>query len=286
MSGLARRDFLRAAAAVPLAGGTVWGGPTPRARNCIVLVLTGGPSQLDTWDMKPDAPSDVRGPFCPIRTNVPGIEICEIFPRMARHADQYALIRSVYSDGSPVHQEGLRPIHAATERYVRVASSAQWSFERRCRRARQLVESGVRQVRVDMFDTVFHQSTWDSHGSRPFSTMRDYRDSVGPAFDAGFSTLLEELNEGGLLESTLVVAMGEFGRTPRMNPAGGRDHWTKCRTVVMAGGGVRGGQAYGSSDAIGAEPKDKPVSVGRVLATMRYALGETAGAEPVRELFA
>jgi hypothetical protein len=266
----------------------------PRTKACIFLVLTGGPSQLDTWDLKPDAPSDVRGPFRPIRTNVTGIEISEIFPRMARHADKYALIRSVYSEASPVHEEGLRPIDAATAGHIgaarsiatKVYRSVPWSFEQKCRRARDLVEAGVRLVRVDMFDTVFHQATWDSHGARPFSTIRDYKDSVGPAFDAGFSRLLEELSQGGLLESTLVVAMGEFGRTPRINPQGGRDHWTRCRTVVMAGGGIRGGQVYGSSDAMGAEPKDQPVGVDRVLATMRYALGEATDAEPVRELFA
>lgn len=268
---LARRDFLRVAAGAPFAGMSA-----SRRQSCIVLVLTGGPSHLDTWDMKPDAPSEIRGPFRPIRTNVPGIEIAEIFPRMARHADKYALIRSVYSDAAPVHDDGLRMIDAATEGFVTLPPGP---FGDNCVRARQLVEVGVPSVRVDMFETVFHRATWDSHGMRPFSTIRDYKDRVGPAFDAAYSTLLEDLSQRGLLKTTLVVAMGEFGRTPRINPSGGRDHWTKCWTVLMAGGGIQGGQVYGSSDAIGAEPKDNPVRVERIMATIREAAGMRGGVE-------
>lgn len=291
MTGLGRRDFLRVAAGAPFVLSA-----HQEKRNCIVLVLTGGPSHLDTWDMKPDAPSEIRGPFRPIRTNVPGIEISEIFPRMAKHADKYALIRSVYSDAVPhSHEDGLRAIDAATEGFVTLPGPigfmggtaacepvrSSLCFSENCVRARQLVESGVRFVRVNMFDTVFHRATWDSHGARPFSMIRDYKDSVGPAFDLAYSTLLEDLSQRGLLETTMVVAMGEFGRTPRINPSGGRDHWTKCWTVLMAGGGIQGGQIYGSSDAIGAEPKENPVNVARILATM----GMRNGAEPIRELF-
>jgi len=262
VTGLARRDFLRvalgAAGSAPLFAG--------KTTSCILLVLTGGPSHLDTWDMKPDAPSDVRGPFRPIRTNVPGIEISEIFPRMAKHADKFALIRSVHSDGAPVHEDGLRAIDAATAENITLPGAI--GFARSCRRARQLVEAGVPFVRVNMFDTVFHRATWDSHGTRPFSTFRDYKDTVGPAFDIGYSTLLEDLSQRGLLATTLVIAMGEFGRTPRINPSGGRDHWTKCWTVLLAGGGVQGGQVYGSSDATGAEPRDNPVHIESLLSRL------------------
>lgn len=290
--GMGRRDFLRVAlgtaGTVPLVDG--------KATNCILLVLTGGPSHLDSWDMKPDAPSGIRGPFRPIRTNVPGIAISEIFPRMARHADRYALIRSVYSDAAPVHEDGLHAFDAAAAGCVTLpgpigfmggsapaarARTSSRSFAANCLLARQLVENGARFVRVNMFETVFHRATWDSHGARPFSTIRDYKDSVGPEFDIAYSTLLEDLSQRGLLKTTLVVATGEFGRTPRINPSGGRDHWTKCWTVLMAGGGIQGGQVYGSSDSTGAEPKDKPVSVARILATM----GLRNGVEPVRELF-
>ena len=275
MTALSRRDFLCGALALPFVrSGSV-------ANNCILLVLTGGPSHLDTWDMKPDAPSEIRGPFRPIRTNVPGVEISEIFPRMAKHADKYMLVRSVYSDSEPVHESGLSIIDAATNGWrtlpgpigfmgakpaPQITSHVPPSFAENCRHARQLIETGTPCVRVNMYDTVFHRTTWDSHGTRPFSTIRDYKDTVGPAFDAAYTSLLEDLHNSGLLETTLVIAMGEFGRTPRINPSGGRDHWTKCFTVLMAGGGIQGGQIYGSSDATGAEPKDNPVSVAQILA--------------------
>ena len=296
MTGLPRRDFLCAAAMAPFA----LQANEATQKSCILLVLTGGPSQVDTWDMKPDAPSEIRGPFRPIRTNVPGIEISEIFPRMARHADKYALIRSVYSDGAPVHEEGLSAIDALSAGHVTLpgpvgfmgchAASSEacgepGTFAENCKSARRLIESGVSFVRVNMFQTVFHRATWDCHGTQPFSTFRDYQDTVGPAFDLGFSTLLEDLSQRGLLSTTLVVAMGEFGRAPRINPSGGRDHWTKCQTVLMAGGGIRGGQIYGSSDAIGSEPKDNPVSVARILATIQDRLDMRAGVEPMHELF-
>jgi hypothetical protein len=108
-----RRDFLQLGA-LPLL-------KQQRGVNCILLRLVGGPSHLDTWDMKPDAPSEIRGPFRPIRTNVPGIEISEIFPRMAKHADKYALIRSVYSDAPPAHQCGTG---AATEQMHEMVAEA------------------------------------------------------------------------------------------------------------------------------------------------------------------
>jgi hypothetical protein len=276
---LPRRDFLRGAfASAALAPFS----QLARKRSCILLVLTGGPSQLDTWDMKPEAPIDIRGPFRPIRTNVPGIEISEIFPLMAKHADKYALIRSVYNDTAPVHEQALAPIDAATAGHVTLpgligfmgchpaphTTRATQSFAANCRRAMQLIEGGVPFVRVNMFDTVFNRTTWDSHGARPFSAIRDYKHTVGPAFDAAYTALLEDISRRGLLETTMVVAMGEFGRSPRINPSGGRDHWTKCQTVIMAGGGIEGGRIYGSSDATGAEPKDNPVSIASILATL------------------
>jgi hypothetical protein len=274
VTALSRREFLSGAALLPFAS-------RARANNCILLVLTGGPSHLDTWDMKPDAPREIRGPFRPIRTNVPGIEISEIFPRMAKHADKYALIRSVYSESDPIHEDGLSLIDAATTGWPtlpgpigfmgskaarQTRSNPPTSFAENCGRALQLIETGTSCVRVNMFETVFHRATWDSHGTRPFSTIRDYKDSVGPAFDAAYSGLLADLHNRGLLETTLVIAMGEFGRSPHINPSGGRDHWTKCFTVLMAGGGIQGGQIYGSSDATGAEPKDNPMSVTQILA--------------------
>jgi Protein of unknown function (DUF1501) len=278
---ISRRDFLSGAALLPFV-------PRTHANSCILLVLTGGPSHLDTWDPKPDAPREIRGPFRSIRTNVPGIEISEIFPRMAKHADKYTLVRSVYSDAEPIHETGLSLIDAATTGWrtlpgpigfmgsraaAQTTSNEPTSFAENSRRARHLIETGTPDVRVNMFETVFHKTTWDSHGARPFSAIRDYKDTVGPAFDVAYTSLLEDLHNSGLLKTTLVIAMGEFGRTPRINPSGGRDHWTKCFTVLLAGGGIQGGQIYGSSDATGAEPKDNPVSVQQILATMPQISG-------------
>ena len=112
--GLRRRDFLHAGplSALGLSLPDWFGlralGATDGAKdvNCIMLFLVGGPSQLDTWDMKPNAPAEIRGPYKPIKTNVPGIEISENFPRMAKHADKFALIRSVYHTAAAVHDTG------------------------------------------------------------------------------------------------------------------------------------------------------------------------------------
>ena len=175
-------------------------------------------------------------------------------------------------------------------------------FGMSCLLARRLVESGVRFVTVNMFETVFNEITWDIHGSAPFSPIEAYRDLLGPMFDNAYASLLEDLTSRGMLDNTLVVAMGEFGRTPKINPAGGRDHWPQCWTVSMAGGGVKGGQIVGSSDETGAYPKDRPVPAAAVAATMLHALGVDVekdlpgpqsrpirvvdhGVEPVSELF-
>ncbi len=377
-------------------------------KNCIFLFLVGGPSQLDTWDMKPDAPSEIRGPYRPIPTNVDGIQISEIFPRMAKHADKYSLVRSLYHNATAVHDTGhqmmqtgrlfqgglehpnigcvlgkLRgargalPPHVLLPRpigktggnmphgqdagylgrahdpFVLNADPSQDDFqvrdlvppdyisamrlERRrnlrqivdgvvgkfeksddarlldsnfhqaytlissreareafdinkepedlrkryghnkfgqsCLLARRLVERGVRFVTVNMFETVFNEITWDIHGSAPFSPISCYTDLVGPMFDNAFSSLLEDLQDRRLLDDTIVVAMGEFGRTPKINPAGGRDHWPGCWTNVFAGGGIQGGRVVGESDEIGALPKNRPVTPGEVAATVYHLLG-------------
>jgi len=306
-------------------------------------MLVGGPSHLDTWDMKPDAPAEIRGPFKPIRTNVPGIRISEILPRMARHADKYALIRGVHHEAPAVHDAGYQamqtghlcggvqyphagcvlaklrgprgPLPAHVLLPAPIGSTGAnlphgqdagflgrqhdpavlpgaWMarelqrepegvrrkyglnrFGQSCLLARRLVEAGVRFVTVNMFESVLGGTTWDIHGPQPFGPIGCYRDRVCPAFDMAYSSLLQDLSERGLLETTLVVATGEFGRTPKVNPAGGRDHWPGCWTVLMAGGGVRGGQVIGASDATGAAPKDRPTTPGEVAATIYRSLG-------------
>jgi uncharacterized protein DUF1501 len=402
--GLTRRDFLRVgsltAGAVGLSladlGQTQTAGGSATDLNCVLLFLVGGPSQLDTWDLKPDAPDTVRGPFRPIRTNVPGIAIGEHFPLMARMADRYAIIRSTHHEEAPIHETGhqlmqtgylfrggreyphygsvlsyLRggrpgglppfavlpgPItntgvsvsHGQTAGYLgakhepaflsaevrgidparpcertafldamddvqrafdvtqecRLGADATArafgqvfgakkafdlgrepeelrarygpnTFGQSCLLARRLVEYGVRLVTVNMFDCVFNALTWDCHADGGALGVRldDYRETLCPMFDRAYTALLEDLKQRGLLETTLVVAMGEFGRTPRLNPRGGRDHWPGVWSILFAGGRVRGGQVIGASDAIASEPKDRPVSPAEVAASIYQGLG-------------
>jgi hypothetical protein len=414
--GLRRRDFLHAGSLSFLGLGlTQFFGlkafgavDTKKDTNCIMLFLVGGPSQLDTWDMKPNAPAEIRGPYKPIKTNVPGIEISENFPRMAKHADKFALIRSVYHTAAAVHDTGHQmmqtgrlftggveyphigcvlgklkgpngdvPPHVLLPRPIgntggnmphgqsagflgrsfdpfvlnadpsdpnfkvpdmlppdylsalRVDRRKNWRemvdktvsrfetsqdarlldntfhqaytlmssqkareafelarepeavrqkygmnrFGQSCLLARRLIEAGVRFVTVNMFETVFDEITWDIHGSKPFSPISCYRDLVGPMFDHAYSSLLEDLQDRRLLNNTMIVAMGEFGRTPKINPAGGRDHWPQCWTISMAGGCIKGGQVVGASDDIGAMPKDRPTTPAEVAATIYKGLG-------------
>src|SRR5713226_9766470 len=443
--GLTRRDFLHAGSltliglSMPdLAGLKAYGAVSPEKDvNCIFLFLVGAPSQIDTWDMKPNAPAEIRGPYKPIPTNADGIQISELFPRMARHADKFSLVRSVYDTAAAVHDTGhqmmqtgrlfqggieyphigcvlakLRgpkgdvpphvlmphPIgntggnmpHGQSAGFLgktfdpfvlnadpsdpnfkvpdmlppdylsalRVDRRKNWRemvdktvskfetsadarlldstfhqaytlmssqkareavelsrepekvrekyglnrFGQSCLLARRLIEAGVRFVTVNMFETVFDEITWDIHGSSPFSPISCYRELVGPMFDNAFSSLVADLDQRGLLKETLVVAMGEFGRTPKVNPAGGRDHWPQCWTIMYAGGGVKGGQVVGESDEIGAAPKTRPVTPNEVAAKIYHALGiplemelpgpqsrpiplVDRGVEPIRELF-
>jgi len=168
--------------------------------------------------------------------------------------------------------------------------------------ARRLIEAGVRFVTVNTFITVFDEITWDIHGSKPFTSIQGMKDIVAPMYDQGYSALIEDLSQRGLLDDTLVCNLAEFGRTPRINPAGGRDHWPQCWTVYFAGGGVKGGRVVGRSDEIGAYPAERPVTPAEVVATIYHSLGidlETHlpgpaarpfpvvdfGVHPIKELF-
>ena len=106
--------------------------------------------------------------------------------------------------------------------------------------ARRLVENGVRFVTVNTFLTVFNELSWDIHGSKPFISVQQMKEQVAPMYDQAYSALLEDLDERGMLDNTLVTGLSEFGRTPKVNPAGGRDHWPQCFTCSFAGGGVKG----------------------------------------------
>ena len=147
------------------------------------------------------------------------------------------------------------------------------AFGQSCLMARRLIEAGVRFVTVNMFETVFDEVTWDIHGSKPFTDIVQMSKEVAPNFDQAYTALLEDLTERGLLSKTMVVALGEFGRTPKVNPAGGRDHHPGAWTVVMGGGPLKGGRVVGETDELGYAPKSRPVTPGEVAATIYKGLG-------------
>jgi len=336
-----RREFLQTAAAgaVGLAVASPVSAVPARslglAKSCIFINLIGGPSHLDTFDPKPDAPSDVRGPFRPIRTKTPGVYLSELFPKLAGMADKFSLIRSMHHNAPPIHEAGLQLLNTGhlfrdgpewpsmgavvdhlllpERKWQGISSwnvwpdtrintgisighgqSAGWldlgahapdtiyphhqerkRFADYCAKAGTGHDLGYRFITINQFSTVFDSPSWDCHADRGSlcTDLEDYRDTVAPSFDLAFSSLLTGLEERGLLESTLVVATGEFGRTPKLNANGGRDHWANCWTALVAGGGVKGGQVLGSSDTIGSEPSSRPVSPQELVATVFHALG-------------
>ncbi len=422
---LGRRDFLRIGGGLGVAGfltahrvhaarAPVRGG----ARSCILVYLLGGPPHLDMWDLKPEAPAEVRGPFRPIATNCTGLRICEHLPRLAQRADRYALVRSVSHNnhnhtpmiyytltGREVERPGedndvrppqrtdfphlgavlarFKPVPVGLPGFVAVPelavrSSTQGEFKRarsllrgggggflgplvdplavngepgtasgipalspppevsaerleqraallavleqrsptlpdsgpqRALRnqavalsgasggaarpfrldgepaslrdrygrhrfgqalllSRRLAEAGVPMIAVH-FNEMTVCDGWDTH-SKNFPALKD---ELLPMLDQGLSALFDDLEQRGLWEQTLVVVMGEFGRTPRINPQGGRDHWGLCQSVVLAGGGIPGGRTIGSSDRIGAYPASDPVDPVDVHATAYHYLG-------------
>ncbi len=415
--GLSRRDFLQvgvlgaigfslADLEVAQARGRVR--PGCENRSVIMIFNLGAPSHLDTWDMKPQAPAEVRGPFKPIPTKVPGVQISEIFPGHARVAEHISWVRSCYHTAAAVHDTGhqmmqtgrlftggINTPHAgcvtayllgrrtdlppfvilpepmgptggqlphgqdagflgkAYDPFVLNADPSKPDFkvpdllpppeigqvrlQRRrrlrelvetkikqfeatpdaelleknfqtayrlmtskqareafdiskeppkvrqrygmtrfgqcCLLARRLIEAGVRFVTINTFITVFNEITWDIHGSKPFTSIEGMRDIVAPMYDQAYTALIEDLDQRGLLPDTLVCNLAEFGRTPRINPAGGRDHWPQCWTVYFAGGGVKGGRVVGKSDPIGAVPVERPVKPAEVVATIFHSLG-------------
>jgi hypothetical protein len=395
MSDLSRRQFLGAAGAAVVASGAGATASTarsrgpltgePLAKNVIFLHLVGGPSQLDTFDPKPDAPSTHRSPFGTIPTRIPGVHVTELFPKLAGIADKVAFVRTLHHTAPPIHEAGFQLLH--TGRLFRdgpvwpsvgsVVSflhgdTKMWGFPPRhyvspsdqvntgatishgfgpgylgerspyfvpyfgggvgCPdefiykhvRDNKLFDADTRYgdtvfgfncfgavgtvalgsgrfITVLDHQTVFDSPSWDCHadGGSLACDLGDYRDTVAPSFDAAFTRLVLDLEDRGLLDETLVVAVGEFGRTPKRNSTGGRDHWPGCWTALLAGGGVRGGQVIGRSDAVAGEPADRPVTCPELVATIYHALGlhgatipgpdgspvPVVEAEPVREVF-
>lgn len=384
------------------------------ARSVIFLHQWGGPAQHESFDMKPNAPEQVRNIFKPIPSNVPGMQVCELLPRMARVMDRVCLIRTIthtmknhnsagyYSltghapptddqrlrdsldlfpaygsvvdrfapadtglptfvalphvirDGSVTpgqHASFLGKIHnpffigqdpnsagfglpelklpdsitperlanrremlkivddqaklleySATARGIdesqqkaidlltssRVKKAFDLSDEPKstreaygrttygqsCLLARRLVESGVRFVNVYLSASIGGDTGgWDVHGfnGKPMNPI--LKNWLLPLTDQTLPTLIEDLSQRGLLDSTLVVWMGEFGRTPKINANAGRDHWPQCYTALLAGGGVKRGHIFGVSDKIGAYPVQDAVKPDDVAATLFELLG-------------
>ena len=372
----------------------------PRHKSLINISLGGGPPHQDMWDLKMSAPVEIRGEFSPIETKVPGIQIGEVFPRIASVMDKCVVVRSVVGSvgahdayqcmsgfsardlaivgGRPsvgaVAAKVLGPVDRAVPPFVGLTQTTQhvpWSDagapgflgpavaafkpegpgmadmvpcaqvegtrlsdrkallknldglkreadqkgkmtamdsfatsafdvltssklvdaldlskespEVRARygtgkpfnyqydgaptsneqllMARRLVEAGVRCVSLTF-------GRWDSHGQN-FALVRDH----GSKLDQCFSALIEDLSARGMLDDVTVIAWGEFGRTPRINPDAGRDHWPQVGGGVLAGGGIRAGQVIGATDRLGAEIADRPIHFAEVIATLYQHLG-------------
>lgn len=389
MGGMALPQILRAESSV---------GIRQSNKACIMIFLPGGPPHQDMWEIKTEAPSEIRGPFNPIHTSVPGIEICELFPRIARTMENYAIIRSVVGcDGEHASfqcnggwtsrqmapnmghtcvgsavSKLLGPIDAALPPFVGLAPKMghmPWanpgepgflnkayapfkpdgegmanmalngvtldrlgdrktllgamdrfrrqadasgmmegmdSFNQRAFEvftspklvealdiekedpalrerygrgfnenkddggprlldnflvARRLVSAGVRCVTLAF-------SRWDWHGNNFGQAKTEM-----PMLDQGVSALVEDLARRDMLDDVSVLVWGEFGRTPKINKDGGRDHWPPVSCALLAGGGIRAGQVIGSTNRLGEVPKDRPVHLQEVLATVYHNMG-------------
>jgi hypothetical protein len=426
-AGLSRRRWLQVGMAgsvlAALRPKTATASPQPgfgRAKACIIVYLFGGPSHLDIWDLKPDAPDGIRGEFKPIDTNVPGLRITEHLPRLARLADRYTVVRSM-SHGDSAHgsashtmMTGRRPralgevgptpddfptygsalarlrptdqhvppyvalpwriststnivpgqdggflgraldpfrivapaatadfappdlrrdptlgldrirsrqslrgeldairnrdvdalYHRAFDLFGNPAIARAFELEREDPRvreryglnafgqslllARRLVEAGVPMITVYWPDRTEPEAfinngvrdnvavaAWDTHGNHVGATPNFpmLRDKNLPPLDMGSSALIEDLAGRGRLEETLVLWTGEFGRSPRINPDAGRDHYGNVFSLMLAGGGIRGGYVHGSSDKLGAHPGADPVTPAQLAATLYHCLG-------------
>jgi uncharacterized protein (DUF1501 family) len=191
----------------------------------------------------------------------------------------YLLANAVISTGVNVsHGLGVgflgsalrSPWSSEREGYTRPSSDTSIAYDIAYARDKK-----ARFITANMFNTVFDAVSWDCHadGGSLRTDLNDIRNTVAPMFDTWFSHIIESLDRRGRLDSTLVVATGEFGRTPQLNANGGRDHWAGAWTALVAGGGVKGGRVIGRTDAKGTEPTDRPVTPQELVATIYHALG-------------
>ena len=406
-NGLSRRDFLRVGGLAPLGvslasllrleASAAANPARGRAKSVVLVFLGGGISHHDSFDMKLEAPEEIRGKYGAIPTSVPGLQVCELLPKLARTMHRVTLVRSGTHEndhhetatnwvlsgrfGSPfgdhpsmgsivAHQTGF---DAALPPYVAIPSNPRFTWElgksawlggryesfkcgnpneenfrvrdltrpenltpetlmrrqtllaavdrlasriegndqiltyddfskkaaemvltpiaqgafdiskedgklrdkygrtefgQSCLMARRLVEAGVRFVSVNY-------GGWDHH-KKIFPSL----DKKLPEFDTGLSAFLEDMDERGLLEETLVIVMGEFGRTPKLNKDAGRDHWGRAGSLLFAGAGVRRGHVVGATDKNGAFVTERPVRP----ADVGWTLFEALGIDPSKEL--
>ena len=388
---------------------------TGRPKSIILLWLWGGPSQLDTFDLKPNAPTEYRGPYRPVPTSVPGIQICELLPELAKRADNYAIIRSLNCSSNdhgiagtigltgadfgatslsgqvlpgellPTHgsiaskvfgfeptmprfvtvggllHQGHRRISGETggslgrlfdpfrldydaeqgvkipqfdlidgvtpsglddreslrnalnqlsrgvdrskafgqlDQYYQQAYSlltsrdshqvfdlghesdslrtryGRFRFGQCWLLARRLIETGVRFVQVNWSSHVepvedTGDGGWDMHDRH----FQQFQDRHAWMLDQAVSALFDDLAQRGLLDDTIVVAVGEFGRTPKINAKAGRDHWQQCYSGIVGGGGLRGGQVIGESDSRAEYPVSRPLTPADLFATALHQIG-------------
>ena len=380
------------------------GGRSLANKSVILIWMTGGPSHIDTWDMKPSAPIEVRGPFQPISTVLPGVQLCEFLPKQAAMLDKMTIIRSVdcrFSNHEPnmvmqtANLEAEPRINREAEKYPALASiiarqrlenvsdvppyvvlnmksrghvawggylghaydpflgndvgrlfqlpkgltadrlqsrrlltndldrmrkdldqsgsmeatdrftaqavnmvtgiRARQAFDLEqepeavrqrygdhewCRQAllaRRLVEAGVSFVTIDLSNHGA-SGTWDTHGDNipPYGGIWNGLRPLLPVFDRMLTTLVSDLGDRGLLDDVLVLAMGEFGRTPKIGTQGstdGRDHWPIVMSMTVAGGGFRHGQVIGSTERDAGQIKERPVTPGDLAATIFQHMG-------------
>ena len=300
---LDRRRFLQTGGACSLAAAA-----SVAFEAGILLWLAGGLSPLDSFDPKPDAPPDIRGPFRSRPTSLPGVEISEHLPGLAEWMDRVTLFRALQTDETN-HD---RATHLALTGSRKSAASACFVGERlaagehamipslpyglpreiepvllskpaaaglgvsdlreACLRALSAVEAGTRWVTVV-------DVGWDHHESLSAALPEKLK-----SLDRALTFLLERLDQRRMFERTLVVVMSEFGRAPRLNAFGGRDHWPQCFCALMAGGPVGRGVVVGESDATGAYPVGLTLSPPQLLERLTAAMGQSLSLEERQEV--